>query len=236
MTDKSIKLFDNIIYGTDEHNLYFRELGSDTESNFLQNLKKQPNDWIYRNKKINYLRNNLGHRCKELDKLDNDFILFLGCSITEGVGLAIEDTYPFLLSKKLNLDYYNLGIGGTGIDVLSMNLSLWFSNIKKPPKMIVIQWPEIYRRIEIENKDITLLGPWSTDDHFKNEILGNSFNHYYNVLKTINISYINFLKIPMIDFTNEEIVYLDYARDLKHPGIDSNKNISDFLYNKIKSL
>lgn len=236
MTDKSIKFYNNTIYGVDESNLYFRELGSDSESVFLENLKTQPENWIYRNKKICYERNKLGHRCKDIDDLEKDFILFLGCSITEGVALTLEDTYSFVLAKQLDIDYYNLGIGGSGIDLLSLNLSLWFSKIKKIPKLIVIQWPEVHRRFELEDSDILLLGPWSKNKNFNNEILGNSFNHYYNVLKTITISQIESLEIPYVDFDISEIKYLDHARDLKHPGIKSNQEISTLLYNKIKSL
>ena len=68
--------------------------------------------------------------------LDN-YILVIGCSQTEGIGLKIEDTYPYLLSKNLNCDYYNLGICGTGIDVLNYNLVTWFTKIKKPPKLLI---------------------------------------------------------------------------------------------------
>lgn len=236
MTDKSIKFYNNIIYGVDESNLYFRELGSDSESVFLENLKTQPEDWIYRNKKIYYERNSLGHRCKDINRLEKDFILFLGCSITEGVALALEDTYSFVLAKQLDIDYYNLGIGGSGIDLLSLNLSLWFSKIKKIPKLIVIQWPEVYRRFEVEGDDILLLGSWTKSKNFNNEILGNSFDHYYYVLKNITISQIESLGIQYVDFDIREIKYLDHARDLKHPGIKSNQEISTLLYNKIKSF
>jgi DNA polymerase III alpha subunit len=47
----------------------------------------------------------------------NNYILFIGCSHTEGIGLELQTTYPYLVSEELKCDYYNLGLGGTGIDV-----------------------------------------------------------------------------------------------------------------------
>jgi hypothetical protein len=236
MTDKSIKLFHNQLYGVDETNLYFRELGSDSEQNYKKNLKTQDDSWIYNHKQITYVRNSCGHRCKEIHELNEDFVLFIGCSITEGVSLSLEDTYPYVLSKMLNTDYYNLGIGGSGIDLLSFNLVSWFNHIKKRPKFIIIQWPEIYRRFQKENNEIALLGPWIKNKEYELELSGNSLEHYYFLLKDIIQLYTNQLNIPVIDFNISDIDYKDYGRDLKHPGILSHQYISTFLHNKIKSF
>ena len=59
-----------------------------------------------------------GERAQEI--ILNNYILFTGCSHTKGVGLALEDTYPYLLAQKLNCDYYNLALGGTGQDVMGV--------------------------------------------------------------------------------------------------------------------
>ena len=46
------------------------------------------------------------------DDQDN-YILFIGCSHTMGVGLELEKTYPHILSEKLKMDYYNLAVPAT---------------------------------------------------------------------------------------------------------------------------
>ena len=129
-----------------EHNVLFSS--SDSVKLYVENLKIQPKDWYYRTNKVSYIRNSNGHRCKEIADIDLDnYILYTGCSHTEGIGIELEKTYAHLLSNKLNCDYYNLAIGGTGTDVVNYNLAMWFAKIKKPPKLLVLQWPSGARAI-----------------------------------------------------------------------------------------
>ena len=107
--------------------------GSDTEELFNENLRTKPVDWIYRTKQISYVRNKNGHRCNELEILKNEYILYTGCSHTEGIGIALEDSYAYISSKNLGTDYYNLGLGGSGIDAMIYNLSVWFAITPKKP-------------------------------------------------------------------------------------------------------
>jgi hypothetical protein len=144
-----------------EHNVSFS--GSDSEQLYLENLKSKPVDWYYRTNKISYERNSNGHRCKEINDIDLDnYILFTGCSHTEGIGLELETTYPYLLSKQLNCDYYNLSVGGTSTDTISYNLMTWFAKVKKPPKLLILQWSENLRFIlkDFENTENFNPEPW----------------------------------------------------------------------------
>ena len=80
--------------------------GSDDAERFEKNLTQLPKDWIYRTKEIIYNYNSLGFRCKEPNELDFDnYVLFTGCSHTEGVGLALEDTYPYKIAEHLKTDF-----------------------------------------------------------------------------------------------------------------------------------
>ena len=112
--------------------------------------------------------NSHGFRCKEVDDLDFDnYILFVGCSHTTGIGVAIKQSYPYQVAKKLKCDYYNLGVGGGGIDALEHNLLAWFTLYDKPPKYIVCQWPDYARYMkQLPNyANITPAGNW-TDEEF----------------------------------------------------------------------
>jgi hypothetical protein len=82
----------------------------ESEENYKLNLLSQPNDWEYRTKQIRYKYNSLGHRSCELHELPKDYLLFAGCSFTEGIGLKLEDTYSHIVSQQLGLGYYNLGL------------------------------------------------------------------------------------------------------------------------------
>ena len=87
--------------------------------------------------------NSLGHRCKEIAELDFDnYVLFAGCSHTVGIGVTLKQSYPYLVAKKLKCDYYNLSVGGGGIDAVEHNLLMWFTLYDKPPKYIFCEWPD----------------------------------------------------------------------------------------------
>jgi hypothetical protein len=87
--------------------------------------------------------NSLGHRCKEIAELDFDnYVLFAGCSHTMGIGVTLKQSFPYKIAKKLKCDYYNLGLGGGGVDAVEHNLLMWFTLYDKPPKYIFCEWPD----------------------------------------------------------------------------------------------
>jgi hypothetical protein len=162
--------------------------------------------------------------------------MFTGCSITEGIALALEDTYPYLVAKELNKEYYNLALNGFGPDMVTLNLSNWFKYIKTKPSLVVIQWPEIHRKFEIDkNGDAVPIGPWNdrsdnteyiSKDMWKDyeKVVTTPYmQHYFNVLRTTTITYLESMGIPVIELMPHEIETIDYARDLAHPGIESHK-------------
>jgi len=125
---------------------------SDDEDRFLKNLEIRPKDWIWRNKKIIYKHNKHGHRCENPEDIDlNNYILFVGCSHTEGIGLPIEETYSYLVAKELNTDYYNMGLAGAGNDSIEYNLLTWLSTVSKKPRLIVIQPTSMHRYMTVNN-------------------------------------------------------------------------------------
>ena len=143
------------LYGTC-HNYDCEFTNLDSKENYEKNLKKLPIDWEYRNKKINYKYNQYGHRSVDPSILSDDYFLFTGCSITEGVGLKLEDTYPYIVAKYYNKDYYNLAVGGSGNDLLTLNVLSFLLQFKKPSK-IFIQLPE-ENRYFLSNKTDNCVG------------------------------------------------------------------------------
>ena len=234
--------------------------GSDSKELFEHNLKIQPVNWYYRTHEITYIHNSNGHRCREIKDIDlNNYILFAGCSHTEGTGLELEKTYPYILSKKMNCDYYNLGLGGTGIDVLTYNIVTWFSKIKKLPKLLIVQWQRESRITikdfsnNIDTNNWNAYGAWSAD---KNESVGIflSYANSINFFKTThflsrNIIY-NIANCPIIELnvhrmgnTKQHIEgeltleQIDSARDVKgHLGLLSGLKNSEMLYKEAVKL
>lgn len=150
------------------------------EKNYFWGLENLDETWPYRTIDFNYKFNSHGHRSVELDELSDDYFLITGCSHTLGVGLQIEDSYPYKLSKLLGCQYYNLAINGVGPDITFLNLLIFLSKIKHKPKFILIQWPDPARQFFLGN-DITYY--FSPSINYKSEV-----SEAYKILTNHNIS------------------------------------------------
>jgi hypothetical protein len=216
--------------------------GSDSEEVFRVNLIKQPNGWYYRNQEITYTYNEHGHRCQSLNSLDtSNLLLFTGCSHTEGIGLHLEKTYPYLVSQNLNCNYYNLAIGGTGIDILLYNLISYRQIIKTLPKILFVQWPEFTRfSIFEENNSISTRSiSQNLSDNLINFIVAGDQEGYFRSKQVMAKKIINLLypcKIIYIGYStfepNDVDIRLhpsDLARDQLHAGTESNLKLANEL-------
>lgn len=223
----------------------------DDEEQFKQHLKTQPIDWIYRTLPVEYKYNSLGFRCDDHKELTNDYILFSGCSLTEGSALPIEHTYPYLISKALNKTYYNLALAGTGPWVLQHNMMLFMSLMKdKKPDIVVIQWPDFSRcTFFSDNGQPALFNGSSYKDPVYKVLLESEFientNQFYRYglikflqnlgIKKIIEIYQQPLSVDLgTSVTQMNLPPIDYARDLSHPGIESHKCQAEAITNIIK--
>lgn len=229
--------------------------GSDSEEKFLKSKSEKEESWEYNSMPISYIRNEYGHRSGKITELNLDnYILFTGCSITEGIGIPVESRYSNLLSDMLKCDIYNLGLGGTGNDIIFYNLMSWFSIIKTKPKLVVLQWTSEYRYAIIDKEntsDVSIYGPWNEPE--KNFLIEGSNNGYFVSKKSMFEQLIKkVIDVPIIEiiphhvnrkneptsryqlFTPMKELLGDVARDLSHPGIKSNKMLSEKLFNLIK--
>lgn len=65
---------------------------------------------------IQYRFNSHGFRSCEFDRATS--VLCLGCSFTMGIGLPLEQTWPWILQQKTGIKCWNLGLGGVGLDTI----------------------------------------------------------------------------------------------------------------------
>lgn len=214
----------------------------DNEDFYKHNLQTQADDWYYRFNEVTYNINKLGHRSKNIEDIDLDnYILFTGCSHTEGIGLELEKTFPYLTANDLGMDYYNLALGGTGIDVMTHNLMMWIHTAKKLPKALVIMWPEPARFARLKKEcgeKLSLEVPSSADtssDNKKFIVAGDRINFFETVRtnsrKIINAAY----TCKTIHLAAGELAGEDKARDLSHAGNLSNRRVADLLISQLSS-
>jgi|688.fasta_scaffold577544_2 hypothetical protein len=213
-------------------------LGTDSEKNFDHNKKHsysllKNNGWL--TNKITYKFNSHGFRCEEFS--EDPSIMFLGCSMTLGIGVSLEDTWVCQVANELNLHSVNLAVGGSSCDTA---FRLCYDYIDKiNPKIVVIRPPNIGRaELFVKDKDPIHLGPWiahgerSPYEYYYKHWITSDINSKYQKLR--NIHAIEKLCIDKgIRFYNTENsenvnqIHSDkLGRDLMHPGVEWHKNIA----------
>lgn len=221
----------------------------DNHEDFMKNCIKMPEDWYYRNVKISYNYNKLGFRFKQLEDIDFDnYILFTGCSHTEGIGLEVEKSFCHMISDFYKIDYVNLAVAGTGIDILEYNLLTWLMKFQKKPKLVIIQYPDHSRFVAKHPGYENLLekGSWQNDEDTKRFIIlaeeleifnARKFLFQTNIKNTINVPMIgiNFGSLSLYDSSALTLRRIDRARDLLHAGILSHAEISKLVIDRIKT-
>lgn len=198
--------------------------------------------------------NSLGHRCKEVTDIDlNNYILFAGCSHTEGEGLHIEESYPHLTAKMLDMDYYNLGIRASGFDVMFYNVMSWLATYPQP-KLIVLQYPDPTRfSTAVENSPlIKPIGPWTskapgmrTPEDLKFLVQADELG-MFPFRNFCNNQLLNqYIKVPTVklvfggtksyDSDSIRIHKLDYAADNLHYGIETHTMCAETICDKYQN-
>ena len=226
----------NVFY--EHRNTSVNWLNADSQKTYFHNWRNfhdqlEKNGWI--KKSISYTFNSEGFRSEEFTQ--DDSILFLGCSITMGIGLPLEDIFPTKVSTALNLKCLNLGLAGTSSDT-AFRLALHYLE-KLRPKVVVLStlFPA---RMEILNFDkvINLAPRWGYHSDLYKEWLATEENVYLHEIKNmLAIKYLcetigsKFIYIDDIDTISNENNTL--ARDLLHPGINFHKSLSDIILEKI---
>lgn len=241
-----MRLYDNGFIGQEvPSNVSLWDSGDNLET-FTANCEKMSPNWYYRNAKVIYKRNSNGHRCKEISELDLDnYILFLGCSHTEGIGLEEDKIYTHLLAKKLNCDYYSMGLGATGIDVVLHNLIVWFANVEKKPKLVVIQWPDLTRMLTgSHSTHFQPNGSWTGNEDYLRFINLGIDLEFFEARKLLTHALVKAVaKVPTVYFGLEKVIpfddntiiekIVDRARDLGHPGLKSHENFANAIYDHL---
>ena len=205
------------------------------EQLFYKNKKtfKTYKDGLYISKPIDYTLNKFGYRCNHVFPPDKDYILALGCSHTFGQGLHKEHRYTDLLESYYNIPVLNIGIYGGACNLVRDNLIQLFTSGYNLPKMVVIQWPNenrlFYGTYRLQNCSRTIVQSMESLKQYSKT----SQNHTRWLLSNYKIPFIEFTvhNKPESQLPN---FYIDLARDLDHPGIESNKIIFKYIKKEIR--
>jgi len=126
-----------------------------------------------RKKTYTYKFNSEGFRCDAFAEPSEFPIVFLGCSNTCGVGLELENTWPYFLLNAIknhtgkNIPLWSLATAGSSIDKQALLLEKYCSEFN--PKMIFFLIPSLHRRLIALNNEMVEYLPahrthWRPDD------------------------------------------------------------------------
>lgn len=222
-----------------------------------------PVDNLYGPNDISYTFNSNGFRCDEFDIPSDCQIVFLGCSITEGVGVRLEESWSFVLldkiKKELGVDipYWNLSLSGAGLDSQVRAYYKHYDQLK--PQIAIAYFPTMVRReayiAESGHEHPVFLSP---NHHFlsklyvTNEILSDLRNARYEteknfvlldfMLKKYNTDFLwGHYGAEWQDIDHDFYTYYDLqidldrkGRDKMHPGPKAHYVFAMQLYDKFK--
>lgn len=198
---------------------------------------------------ITYKINSDGFRCDEFVR-GEPYLVSLGCSFTNGIGLPLESIWPESVGKQLGLKVANLSWGGFSADTCYRMAEYWVPELQ--PKLVVMLAPPQDRMellldepsvAHIRNIPVDvympgmLTGSVGNDDFIKHWFL-NEENAWINQRKNIRAvkQLCAELNIPCIvlramDFMAKPREEIGYARDAMHGGIEAHRRITDRILN-----
>lgn len=213
---------------------------SDSEEQFNENLKSQPDDWYYRTNQVTYRTNSDNYRTEEFKKIDwAESVVVLGCSFVYGAGLDEADTLSSQLSLLLDRPVVNLGVIGASPTLVLHNSVILASHYPQP-KAVIHVWPDHCRSVYYSANDVANYGPWNSEQNSFGEAWARDDDHgkvssvlasmtakqiwkerYYETAYLLDIALpLNFP--PLIKLKPK-----DWSRDLRHPGRKTTQQVAE---------
>ena len=216
---------------------------SDNEALYLKNIKEpkryeQLSNLGFLDTQIHYKYNSHGFRTDEFD--DSVEVVCFGCSFTMGTGIHAEDTWPSQFEHKTGLKTANLGLAGSSNDTV-FRLAGHYLHLLKPKYAIWVQTD--MSRIEIleDSPPISLNilaadkhNPYANDEFIKTWFSCDTNQQLQLQKNTLAFQMLCSLEniIPII-ISKNEVPFLDYARDLIHPGKLSYQKLAETVEHRV---
>lgn len=206
---------------------------ADNQATFEKNCKTQPEDWYYRSHRVSYQFNSNNYRCPEWTNIKwQDSWIMLGCSLVEGVGLALDDCLPSQLAQVIKEPVINLGVGASGHDVTMFNSIRLIKQGIRPKGVIIVHGDHNLSRVAVFSPiNVTLGGSWILDrpkyEGFPLDTLYKLWTTYpdnaeahaqMNLEGAIALWKSENIPVFSISTSKDLSPSIDYARDVLHPG------------------
>jgi hypothetical protein len=171
---------------------YFTEIG-DTEELYNKNKQELDSSWTWYDKEITYSFNDHGFRMnKQITdiRLDN-YVLFIGCSYTVGVGMSLEHTFAYRIADTLGCDYINAGVSFASASHMISQLQHLLLNTEQYPKAIYINWSNVHSIQCWKDNKYFLYAPENSrertpENDFAYDVIIEHFNDSESAIKKTN--------------------------------------------------
>jgi len=185
--------------------------------------------------------NSRGHRCRELEDINlRKYILFAGDNVGVGWDKPIEETYPHLVSTKLNIDYYNLSIFNGGLDAIKYNLLTWFNTVNTLPKAVILS-TEFVNSFLVADKNYEFIKACDLSQENVKIILdaGNTTGFFDGRLAMVDKLMLNSISVPIyqIVFKNKIPLLTSNVHDINYEGdLQDHFSIADAIVNEFNKI
>jgi len=206
-------------------------------------------------KKIEYKFNEYGFRSDSFDDSGDINILVCGCSMTVGVGVTQEESWPHRLKQKLQQQYphkkvciWNIATSGASPDYVFRSISKLIYKLN--PHYVCVFWPPITRLEMPYNVDPRYLTQvFLEDSNFPKDFVDTTWLSDYALAKNIvaldallykcKIKYISNITLGRRCFVfndyNKNIPKDTNARDGMHPGPVWHDTVAEIFLNQINN-
>ena len=159
---------------------------------------------------VEFNYNSYGYRTKEFNKQIKNHLVISGCSLTEGHGLHLEQTWSNKLEEQLNVPVINLAKGGANAEFISQNLINWLNSDFTNPIAVIAQWPNPYRATHWNNGLAQFVLNQTADDLYKLKVKHGE-EHFYlpwvtNIVRLDGICKLANIPVLHLCFETPELV------------------------------
>ena len=225
-------------------NTALKWLPMDTEERYKKHLSQADTremleqfGWI--DCEITYSFNEYGFRCDTFDHKCE--ILFNGCSMVEGIGLPLEQTWAKQVADHLNIPYHSIAISGSDWQYATQRTVAWVPKLK--PKILMIKEPPACRLSwwtdENENISFDIEDPEIMRDYI--DLIATEKNQKWwrysmkeLTRKVCNENSCKPIFIPPFCLNKYGGAPENCARDLAHPGIIEQNYTKELVIKKIE--
>lgn len=183
--------------------------------------------------------NSRGHRSKEIEELNlHNYILFVGDNVALGLDKPIEETFPHIVSTKMNVDYYNLSIFNGGLDAIRYNLLTWNRIQPMKPRLIIVA-SEFLNSFIVSDPSYSF---WSACDCNDSKVIelfdAGNHNAFFTTRQLLADKLLrNSINTPMYQVVLKDKIplFADYPNNIIHDGdLKDHASIADQIVNKFQ--